>query len=102
MKNKTNNKTEKLTEEQHKIITRALWDINLTPEQFLAIIHGSSAMKWPDRGFCVARLLESANWFEIQKVLDPEHMCELWGEAKKYVRSSSIKEGMDFACRILR
>lgn len=101
MMSKIDNKIEKLTEKQNRI-ARTLWDTNLTPEQFLAIINGSSTVKWPDRGFCMAQLLESTNWFEIQKVLDPESICKLWHEAKKYIRSNSIKEGMDFACRILR
>lgn len=49
----------KLTDEQRKIVSQALWDMNLTPEEFLDIIEGRSDRKWQDRGFCVARMLES-------------------------------------------
>jgi len=91
-----------LTEEQKKILKQCLWDLNLTPEEFLDIIEGRSARKWPDRAFCVARLLESVNWFDIVTIIKPEKICELWNEARKYVRFKSIKEGMDFACRILQ
>ncbi len=91
-----------LTEEQKSILKQCLWDMNLTPEEFLDILEGRSARKWPDRAFCVARLLESVNWFDIVKIIEPEKICRLWDEARKYVRFKSIKEGMDFACRILQ
>ncbi len=91
-----------LTEEQKSILKQCLWDMNLTPEEFLDIIEGRSTRKWPDRAFCVARLLESVNWFDIVKIIEPEKICRLWDEARKYVRFKSIKEGMDFACRILQ
>ena len=91
-----------LTDEQKKIIKQALWDMNLTPEEFLEIIEGKSGRKWPDRAFYAARLLESINWFKIVKIIDPRVLCGLWPDAKKYVRFKEIKEGMDFACRILQ
>jgi hypothetical protein len=91
-----------LTEEQKSILRQCLWDLKLTPEEFLDIIEGRSTRKWPERPFCVARLLESVNWFKIVKVIDPKFLCSLWEDAKKYVRFKEIKEGMDFACRILQ
>src|SRR3989338_3694183 len=93
---------QELTEEKRRILKQALWDLNLSPEEFLDIIEGRSTRKWPDRAFCVARLLESVNWFKIVKVVEPRVLCKLWQDAKKYVRFNSIKEGMDFACRILQ
>lgn len=91
-----------LTDEQRSILKQCLWDLTLTPEEFLAIIEGRLIKKWPDRAFCVARLLESVNWFKIVKVIEPERLCELWTEeTKKKVRHKPIKEGMDFACRLL-
>ena len=91
-----------LTGEERKILSQALWDLNLTPEEFLEIIEGKSNREWPDRGFCVARMLESINWFDIVKIFNPKEICRLWAEARRYVRLNSIKEGMDFACRILQ
>lgn len=91
-----------LTEEQKDILKQALWDLNLDPEEFLEIIEGKSSRKWPDRAFCVARLLESVNWFDVVKIIDPRKICDIWIEAKKHVRFKSIREGMDFACRILQ
>ncbi len=91
-----------LTKEEKSIISQALWDLNLTPEEFLDIIEGRGVRKWPDRAFCVARLLESVNWFDIVKIITPQKICALWGEAKKFVRVKSIREGMDFACRVLQ
>jgi hypothetical protein len=91
-----------LTEEQRRILKQCLWDLNLTPEEFLDIIEGRSDRKWSERGFCVARLLESVNWLKIIEIIDPEILCKLWNEARRYVRFKEIKEGMDFACRILQ
>ncbi|MBI5407906.1 MAG: hypothetical protein HZA14_00910 [Nitrospirae bacterium] len=91
-----------LTEEEKSILSQALWDLNLTPEEFLDVIEGRSERKWPDRAFCTARLLESVNWFDIVKVIDPRTICSLWAKAKRYVRLRSIREGMDFACRVLQ
>ena len=91
-----------LTNEDKKIISQALWDMNLTPEEFLNVIEGKSERKWPERGFCVARLLESVSWFDIVKIIEPKKICLLRKDAKKYVRSESIQKGMDFACRILQ
>ena len=91
-----------LSLKKKKILSQALWDLNITPEEFLAIIEGESSKKWPERGFCVARLLESINWFDIVEIIEPREICRLWKEAKRYVRVKSIKEGMDFACRILQ
>ena len=90
-----------LTDEQRSILKQALWDLNMGPEEFLDIIEGRSNRKWPDRGFCVARLLESVNWFKVTTIIEPEILCTLWQDAKKYVRFREISEGMDFACRIL-
>jgi hypothetical protein len=90
-----------LTEEQRSIFKQALWDLNIGPEEFLDIIEGRSTRKWPDRGFCVARLLESVNWFDIVRIMEPKQICTLWKTAQKHVRVKSIKKGMDFACRIL-
>ncbi len=91
-----------LTDEQKRILRQCLWDLNLTPEEFLDIIEGRSDLKWPGQAFCVARLLESVNWFKIIKVIDPRIICDLWQEAKRHVRIKDIREGMDFACRILQ
>lgn len=91
-----------LSEEQKSILKQALWDLKLTPEEFLDIIEGRSTRKWPGRPFCVARLLESVNWFKIVKIIDPKTLCNLWGESQRYVRFKELKEGMDFACRVLQ
>jgi len=92
-----------LTDEQRSILRQCLWDLNLTPEDFLAILEGRLAKKWPDQAFCVARLLESVNWFEIVGIIKPERLCSYWTEeARQKVRFKSLKEGMDFACRLLR
>lgn len=92
----------KLTEEQRKILKQALWDMNLTPEEFLGIIEGESERRWPERSFCAARLLESVNWFDIVKITKPLNIFAVWDDARRYVRSKSLKEGMDFARRILQ
>lgn len=92
----------KLTDEQRKIVSQALWDMNLTPEEFLDIIEGKIDKKWPGRGFCVARMLESINWFDIVEIIEPKKICMPWSNAEKYVRVKSIKEGMNFACRTLQ
>ncbi len=92
-----------LTDEQRSILRQCLWDLTLTPDDFLAIIEGRLVKKWPDKAFCVARLLESVNWFKIVKVIDPEKLCSLWtDEVKTRVRFKPLKEGMDFACRVLQ
>jgi hypothetical protein len=92
----------RLTDEQRRILSQCLWDMNLSPEEFLAIIEGRSDRTWPPRGFCVARLLESVNWFDIATVLNPRILCDLWPEAERYVRVRSVREGMAFACRVLQ
>lgn len=91
-----------LTKEKEKILKQCLWDMNITAEEFLAIIEGKSKRHWPEREFCVARLLESVNWFDIVKIIEPAKLCSLWNGAKKHIRTISIKDGMDFACRLLR
>jgi len=92
-----------LTDEQKSILRQCLWDLTLTPEEFLAIIEGRLQRKWPDRAFCVARLLESVNWLEIVNIISPEFLCSLWDDTvRKKVRFKEIREGMDFVCRVLR
>jgi len=90
-----------LTEKQKRVLSQALWDLNLSPDEFLEIIEGRSKRRWPDRGFCVARLVESVNWFKIVEIIDPRVLCDAWPTARRYVRINEIKEGMDFACRVL-
>jgi hypothetical protein len=93
---------EKLTKEQKSILQQCLWDRGETPEEFYDIIKGRSTPAWPSRAFCVARLLEYVNWFNIKKIFEPKEICALWNdEVRRYVRAKSTKEGMDFACRIL-
>ena len=91
-----------LTEKQKRVLSQALWDLNLSPDDFLEIIEGRSSRRWPERGFCVARLLESVNWLKIVEIIDPRVLCGAWETARRYVRMNEIKEGMDFACRVLR
>lgn len=91
-----------LDEEKRRVLSQALWDLNLTPDEFADIIEGRIVRAWPDRGFCVARLLESVTWFDVVKIFSPADLCAVWNEARKHVRDSSITKGMDFACRILR
>lgn len=74
-----------LTDEQRSILRQCLWDLNLSPEEYLAIIEGRLIKKWPDRAFCVARLLESVNWFKLVEVVSPELICSLWTEEVKIV-----------------
>jgi hypothetical protein len=95
-------KEQKLTDDQRSILKQALWDLNLTPEEFFAIIEGSSTRTWPDRGFCVARLVESVNWFKIVTIFNPKVLYSVWDDARKYVRVREIREGMDFASRVLQ
>lgn len=92
-----------LTEKQKSILKQCLWDLNLTPEEFLAIIEGRLHKKWPDKAFCVARLLESVHWFEIIDIFSPEFLCLLWdNNVKNKVKFKEIREGMDFVCRVLQ
>lgn len=72
-----------LSDEQRSILRQCLWDLTLTPDDFLAIIEGRLVKKWPDKAFCVARLLESVNWFKIVKVIAPEKLCSLWTDEVK-------------------
>lgn len=90
------------SEEQKTILSQALWDLNLTPDEFAGIIRGSITRRWPSREFCVARLLESVNWFDVVKIFTPAELCAAWEGARKHSRSDSIRKGMDFACRALR
>ncbi len=92
----------KLTKEQKQILKRCLWDRPITPEQFYGIIKGQYTYPGASRAFYIARLLEYANWFDIKKIFKPKEICALWNdEVRRYVRAKSIKEGMDFACKIL-
>jgi len=92
-----------LTDEQKSILKQCLWDLTLTPEDFLAILEGRIVRKWPDQAFCVARLLESVNWFKIVEVIEPQRLCYFWNEdVREKVRFKPLREGMDFACRVLQ
>jgi hypothetical protein len=84
------------------IAKRAVWDIGLEPSDFLAILRGELTRDWPSRAFCVARLLECATWYDVVQVLPPREICALWPEAQHYVRSRSIRLGMEYACRLLQ
>lgn len=84
-----------LNDGQKRIISPALGDLNMTPEEFAAVMRGKTTRNWPDRGFCVARLLESVNWFDIVKIFPPPEICEAWDEAKKYSRNDTIRKGLE-------
>ena len=91
-----------LTDRQKEILRQCLWDLNLEPEEFYAILTGRLHRRWPSQAFCVARLVESVNWFKILEVIEPTELCRYWSEeAKHLVRSEKLKEGMDFVCRLL-
>ena len=81
---------------------RAVWDMALQPQEFLKILHGELTVDWPSRPFCVARLLECASWYDVVKILPPQEICALWPEAQRFVRSKSLKLGMEYACRVLQ
>ena len=83
------------------MIAPALWDLTLTPQEFLGIIGGNTNRPWPSRGWCVARLLESVGWLDVVKIVEPSTLCALWPEARPFVRASSLREGMDYACTVL-
>lgn len=85
-----------------KIAKRAVWDMSLPPQDFLRILSGELKIDWPSRPFCVARLLECATWYDAVRIMPPREICSLWPEAERFVRSRSIKLGMEYACRILQ
>ena len=37
-----------VTENEKRILSQALWDLNLAPEEFLEIIEGKRTREWPD------------------------------------------------------
>ncbi len=91
-----------LNDEQKSILKQCIWDLNLSIEEFYAILTGKLQKRWPDQAFCIARLIESVNWFKIVKIIDPKELCRLWTEdVKRRIRHKTLKEGMEFACRIL-
>lgn len=85
-----------LDDEKRKIICQALWDMNISPEEFMGIIEGHIVRKWPDRGFCVARFLESVNWFDVTKVIQPRDICGLWGGGREICQKQINKSGDGF------
>ena len=93
---------EKLTEEQKQILKGCLWDYRITPQEFYDVLSGQSTPKWPTKAWCVARLINYVNWYNIVKIFKPEEVCALWTpEARRLVRGKYLIEGMDFACRFL-
>lgn len=84
------------------IAKRAVWDTGVTPEDFLAVLRGELFPVWPTRAFCVARLLECASWYDVVRVMEPAEICAMWPAAERYVRSPSLRKGMEYACRILQ
>ena len=85
-----------------KLAKRAVWDMALQPEDFLKILRGELALDWPSRPFCVARLLECATWYDVVRIISPREICSIWPEAQHFVRSKSLKLGMEYACRVLQ
>lgn len=85
-----------------KIAKRAVWDLALSPQDFIKILHGELTVDWPTQAFCVARLLECCNWYDATKILPPRDICTLWPEAKRFVRSPSIRLGMEYAYGLLQ
>lgn len=84
------------------IAKRAVWDMALEPENYLKIVRGELSVDWPSRAFCMARLLECGNWYDVVKILPPKEICALWSEAEPFVRSKTIRLGMEYACRVLQ
>jgi len=93
------------TSDQNTALTvarRAVWDTGLSPEEFLAVLRGESTPDWPSRAFCVARLLECANWYDVARIMAPRDICAVWPEVRAHVRSDSIRRGMEYVCRVLQ
>jgi bifunctional DNA-binding transcriptional regulator/antitoxin component of YhaV-PrlF toxin-antitoxin module len=89
-----------LSEEQRRKVGEILWDVPMEPEEFLDIVEGRRPH--PRRAYWAARLLEQMDWWDVREVCDVRALADVWPEARRYVRSDTLRMDLDHAFGRLR
>ena len=84
-----------LPDEARMALEEILWDTPMTPEEFLDIAEGRR--HHPRRAYWVARMLQLMDWARILDVCDVYAIADVWSEARKYIRSESLRRDLDDA-----
>ena len=73
-----------------------LWDYNLSPEEFRAILAGKITRGRLDQDWAASRLIEYASYEEIIREIGFRKIIENWSRWRKNIRSQSRLRGFDF------
>jgi hypothetical protein len=73
-----------------------VWDYDLTPEQFIAILKGEWTLGNLDQGWAATRLLEYAPYSEIRRLLGFPLLIQKWPVWRHRIRSKQRRESFDF------
>jgi len=85
----------RLSDRARRALREILWDVPMSPEEFLDIVEGRR--EHPRRAYWVARMLELMDWFDVLDACDVAALADVWPAARRYVRSESLREGLDHA-----
>lgn len=73
-----------------------LWDVDLIPSEFDAILAGRAGVDPEDRRWALLRLLEYAPYRELRRLIPLEYFLVEWPNLAPSVRSRTRRQGMEF------
>lgn len=76
-----------------------VWDYNLSPQDFFAILHGEKKTKWPSRDWATIRVLENANYYDAINLIDLDYLAKNWQNLKPQIFKEDIQEGYEYLLR---
>ena len=83
----------KIQSEKYKCL---VWDYDLTPKDFFAILYGDKTMGWFDRKWATVRVLENAPYYDAIELIEFGNLAELWPKIKISIFNKTIRHGYEY------
>lgn len=73
-----------------------VWDYQLSPEQFFAILEGKTKTGVFDQNWAIGRVLENLNYYEALALVPRETLAKNWSVVKPKIFNKSIRDGYEY------
>jgi len=73
-----------------------VWDYQLSPHEFQAILTGEFSQSGLDQHWAMARVLENAPYYQALKLIPLDSLQQHWPALRNKIHRQDIKKGYDF------
>jgi hypothetical protein len=78
---------------------RLVWDYNLAPDDFAAILAGKKTLGWFNQAWAIGRVLENLPYYQAISLVPLSFLQQKWLLVKPRLFTDSLKKGYEFVLR---